>query len=112
VDAPAPIRHENLTSAQDCLGFWIRANEPRRHEHGAVIPVVILPDVSHFAFRQDPSGFKADLPEFLGNLDRGRKFCTLRIVKSELAAYPVTTVALCCYAGIVQQHWQGRNSPA
>jgi hypothetical protein len=36
VDAPVPIRHENLTSAQDCPGFWIRSNEPRRNEHAAV----------------------------------------------------------------------------
>jgi len=36
VDAPAPIRHENLTSAQDCPGFWIRSSAPRRNEHGAV----------------------------------------------------------------------------
>jgi hypothetical protein len=25
VDAPVPIRHENLTSAQDCPGFWTRS---------------------------------------------------------------------------------------
>jgi hypothetical protein len=90
VDAPVPIRHEKLTSARNCPGFWIRSNEPRRHEHGAA------------SAREKSSAARAigSRLKFLHGNASHRQI--------EPAAYLVTTVAFRCDAGTVQQHWHGK----